>query len=283
MDDVEAGYGVESERFIRTRFGRGYLVRIFGGAFADTHLDATVLGESLARIGRATSWFNNSLFGRRTVPGVEYAARVASVVVSFTAAPDEELLRDDSREVAPTAVSGHVLASLLRADEPQIVEAAQHLRPRATGVYLTALQELAEREASVEWVLLDGARPRRLTTSRGQIVDTIDVLEQPVETQRRHIGVSGIVYAADQYTHSFRMDVTGGELQGRTIRGSFGSAASETLEGAWRRAVDATLAVIEPAKPGLPRAPRTRYELVRVERVRFDEPVPTDPVHHIST
>jgi hypothetical protein len=277
MQDVTATFGRRAQQFASERSGRGFALRLSDGQIgAAGQVDSVLLGDSLSRIGRAASWINNALFGARTVPGVEYAAAISSVVVQFIAPPEEELYREQERSVAPTAITGEWMAAMLVADEDEILEAVQKLRPRASGTYLKALEDLAERELSTDWLLLDRADPIRVAASRGQIIDTIEVLEKPVPTRSRTVRLRGIIYAADQYGHKFKMDVIEGELANRTITGTYGVAASESLEGAWRRSVDATIRIVEPEYPGMPRAPRTRYELVRVREI-YEQPVPLDP------
>lgn len=277
MDDIESRYGKPARTFAQRRLGLGFVLRMFDGAFARPFVDTIQLGDALSRWGRATAWANNALFGERTVPGVEYAAATRSVVIQFTAHPEERRFTEDGRDIAPTAVSARWLAALLKSDEPDILEASSVLRPRATGTYLKALEEVAQLEAGIDWLLLDEAQPRRVAVSPARVLETIAVLDQPVGTRRRRLRVTGVLYAADQYGHTFKMDVIKGELAGRTIAGKYGPSASETLEGAWRRGVDAVISVTEPVKPGLPRAPRTQFELIQVRRIREDLEVPPEP------
>jgi hypothetical protein len=277
MEDIRDAFGEETGSFARQHQGRGFAVRLFGGAFEGVP-DAVVLGDVLGRLGRAGAWFNNALFGRRTVPSVGYAAAIRSVVIQFTAGSEEEIYRADGDVYSPTAISGRWMGSLLEYDEATIWEAAATLRPRATGTYLSALEAVAEREGGVEWLVLDGEQPRVVRASRGSVVDTIDVLAQPVRTVARVENVTGILYAADQYGHTFKMDVTdGGEFTNRTIRGSYSRDANATLEGAWRKLVDATIRVIEPERAGMPRSPSTRFELVGISNVHMNATVPVEP------
>lgn len=64
---------------------------------------------------------------------------------------------------------------------------------------------------------------------------------------------SGILYAANQYRHRFTMDVSDGELAGKTISGTYGPEVSDSLEGAWRKRVDALVRINAPEIEGMPR------------------------------
>jgi hypothetical protein len=276
MESVTELFGPNSGTFASQRSGRGFVARLFGPRIGVGQVDAILLGDLLTLLGRATAWINNALAGKRTVPGVEYAAALSSVVVQFAASSEEEVYPEDERVVTPTAITGDWMASLLLSDEGEILKAVKQLRPRASGTYLKALEELAEQEIEADWLVLDQPKPRLIRTSKDSILETIEVLDQPVKMRTRRVPVVGILYAADQYGHTFKMDVIEGELAGKTIRGTYGPTASETLEGAWRKSVDATIRIREAAQPGLPRAPRTTYELERVREI-LDQAVPPEP------
>lgn len=280
MEDVSARFGEEAPEFISRNQGRGFLVRLFGGAYARGQVPATVLGDALTQLGKTGAWFNNALSGFRIEPDVSYAAAVRSVVVQFLSSPEEEIYDEQGRDITATARTGRWMASLTSASEEDIWRAARVLRPRATRSYLKALEEIAGHEGGAEWVLLDENQPQVVQASEGRIIDTIRILEKPVGVVAHVVQVTGVLYAANQYRHRFTMDVSDGELAGKTISGTYSSDASESLEGAWRKRVDALIRVNSPEVEGMPRSPRKSYELVSVTRVRLNESVPPEPASH---
>ncbi len=246
----------------------GFALRLFGSSLGRRQIDPIAFAELLVPIARTVRWVGGSLVGPTTDPGLTAAFAGSSVVVHFAAPEDERPKRIGRTEpVFPTVHAGRYIAGLLAYShtEEELLHAIDPLGKRAVQRYAGTLRELAQRGVGITWLTPDTLVVEATATDAQY---GFKILDQRPEVITETRSLTGRLVGADSPRGQFALELTEGDV----IRGDYLPSAEETLDGARGRIVTAEIQIERPAHASLPRAPRTRYTLLRVTHISPDRP-----------
>ena len=243
-----------------------------GAAFASRFTTATggdglpleLFEELVGRVARLNRWVSNSVTDGVVGPPRVLGAVPGSLTVHFGVSDEEKAKRLGEEHLFPSVYGARATVRLLAygADADLLLPATAPLGKRAVQMLLRTFEDSVEDKLTITWLTHEGMSAELTPERAEEGVKTLNVV--PPMTSR----TEDVIGYLDQPSHEART-VRLELLRGPTHSAAFGPRLEEKVRQAWGKYVACRIRIEEPENPSLPRAPRRRYRLTRIDRI-FD-------------